>query len=124
MRSNKFDGDRAGIVAGNVSLLIEDNDLDRSREAAVHLFGAGAVVRGNRVSDGAAMGIVAENARDALAEKHEARTISRRAIMARGSPNVVDSRRIAFDHRRLRHSLRARRRGASRARPSTTRSLH
>jgi hypothetical protein len=89
VRSNKFNGDRAGIVAGNVSLLIEDNDLDRSREAAVHLVGAGVVVRGNRVSDGAAMGIVAENARDALVENNELDHLAAYAIMVRGSANVM-----------------------------------
>jgi hypothetical protein len=89
VRSNKFDGDRAGIVAGNVSLLIEDNDLARPREAAVHLVGAGAVIRGNRVRDGAAMGIVAENARDAVIEKNELDHFAAYAIMLRGSASVL-----------------------------------
>jgi hypothetical protein len=89
VRSNKFDGDRAGIVAGNVSLLIEDNDLDRSREAGIHLVGAGAVVRGNRVRDGAAMGIVAENASDVLVENNELDHLAAYAIMVRASAGVV-----------------------------------
>jgi nitrous oxidase accessory protein NosD len=89
VRSNKFDADRAGIVAGNVSLLIEDNDLTRPREAAVHLVGAGAVIRGNRVRDGAAMGIVAENARDAVIEKNELDHLAAYAIMVRGSASVL-----------------------------------
>ena len=89
VRSNKFDGDRAGIVAGNVSLLIEDNDLDRSREAGIHLVGAGAVVRGNRVRDGAAMGIVAENASDVLVESNELDHLAAYAIMVRASAGVL-----------------------------------
>ena len=89
VRSNKFDADRAGIVAGNVSLLIEDNDLTRPREAAVHLVGAGAVIRSNRVRDGAAMGIVAENARDAVIEKNELDHLAAYAIMLRGSGSVL-----------------------------------
>lgn len=88
VRSNKFDGDRAGIVAGNVSLLIEDNELARSREAGIHLVGAGIVVRGNRVRDGPAMGIVAENASDVLVENNELDHLGAYAVMVHGSASV------------------------------------
>jgi hypothetical protein len=89
VRDNKFVNDRVGIVAGNVSLLVEANDLTGPREAAVHLVGAGVVVRGNRVRGGAAMGIVAENARDAIIEKNELDHLAAYAIMVRGSANTL-----------------------------------
>ena len=89
VRSNKFVNDRVGIVAGNVSLLVEDNDLTRSRESAVHLVGAGVTVRGNRVHGGEAMGIVAENARDATIEKNELEHLTAYGIMVRGSANTT-----------------------------------
>jgi hypothetical protein len=89
VRSNKFNGDRVGIVAGNVSLLVEGNELTRARESAVHLVGAGAVVRANRVREGAAMGIVAENARDAIVEENELDHLGAYAIMVRGSANTM-----------------------------------
>jgi hypothetical protein len=89
VRSNKFDGDRTGIVAGNVSVLIEDNDLARARDSGIHLVGAGAVVRGNRVRDGAAMGIVAENASDVLVENNELDHLAAYAVMVRGSAGVL-----------------------------------
>ncbi len=61
------------MVAANVSVVIERNELLDSAEAAMQLMGTGAVVRGNRISGGAAMGIVAENARAAVIEDNEIR---------------------------------------------------
>jgi hypothetical protein len=87
--SNKFNGDRVGIVAGNVSLLMEGNEIIRARESGVHLVGAGAVVRANRVRESAAMGIVAENARDAIVEENELDHLGAYAIMVRGSVNAM-----------------------------------
>ena len=89
VRSNKFNLDRVGIVAGNVSLLVEGNELTRAREAAVHLVGAGIVVRGNRVREGAAMGIVVENARDAIVDENELDHLGAYAIMVRASANTM-----------------------------------
>jgi Right handed beta helix region len=89
VRDNKFTKDRVGIVAGNVSLLVEGNDLIGEREAAVHLVGANVVVRGNRVRGGPAMGIVAETARDAIIEKNELDHLEAYAIMVRGSANTL-----------------------------------
>ena len=62
IHDNKFTEDRIGIVAGNIPVLVERNDFINAREADVHLVGAGAVIRGNRINGGASMGIVAENA--------------------------------------------------------------
>jgi hypothetical protein len=89
VRSNKFNGGRAGVVTGNLWLLVEDNDVSHPREVGIHLVGGGATVRGNRVREGAAMGIVVENARDALVEKNELDHLETYAIMVRGSGNVM-----------------------------------
>jgi|SRR6266850_1209271 len=89
VRDNKFADQRLGIVAGNVSLLVEHNDFSNAREAAVHLIGAGVVVRGNHIRAGAAMGIVAENARGAIIDSNELDHIAVYAIMVRGSANTL-----------------------------------
>lgn len=89
VRDNKFSNDRVGIVAGNVSLLVEGNDLTGPREAAVQIIGAGVVVRGNRVRGGGAMGIVVENARDAIIDNNELDHLAAYGIMVRGSANTL-----------------------------------
>ncbi|HEU4625634.1 MAG TPA: right-handed parallel beta-helix repeat-containing protein [Steroidobacteraceae bacterium] len=89
IRDNKLTGDRTGMVVGNISVLIERNEVINAREAAVHLVGAGAVVRGNRITGGAAMGIVAENARAAVIENNELDGITAYGIMVRGSGNTL-----------------------------------
>jgi parallel beta-helix repeat protein len=89
IRDNRSTGDRIGMVVGNVSLLIEHNELINAREAAVHLVGAGVVVRGNRITGGASMGIVAENARSAVIENNEIDGIAAYGIMVRGSGNTL-----------------------------------
>src|SRR5207244_11257522 len=60
VRENHFNGDRSGVVAGNVGILVERNDFANAPDAAVHLVGAGAVIRGNHISGEAPMGIIAE----------------------------------------------------------------
>ena len=49
VRDNHFNGDRTGIVAGNVAMLIERNEFASDPEGAIHLVGAGAVIRGNHI---------------------------------------------------------------------------
>ena len=49
-----------------LAMLIEQNDFTDNEAAAVHLLGAGAVVRANRVSGGGSMGVIAENAKAAI----------------------------------------------------------
>jgi parallel beta helix pectate lyase-like protein len=89
VRENHFNGDRSGVVAGNVAVLVERNEFADAREVAVHLVGAGAVIRGNHISGGAAMGIVAENARDAIIDSNELDHLTAYAIMVRGSANAL-----------------------------------
>ena len=89
IHDNKFTEDGAGIVAGNVPVLIERNDFINTHEAAVHLVGAGAVIRSNRINGGASMGIVVENARGAVIEDNELEGITAYGVMVRGSSNAL-----------------------------------
>ncbi len=89
VRENRFSDDRTGMVVGNVSVLIERNELINAREAAVHVVGAGATVRGNRITGGASMGIVAENARSVVIENNELDGLVAYGIMVRGSGNTL-----------------------------------
>jgi parallel beta-helix repeat protein len=89
IHDNKFTEDGAGIVAGNIPVLIERNDFINTHEAAVHLVGAGAVIRSNRINGGASMGIVVENARGAVIEDNELEGITAYGVMVRGSSNAL-----------------------------------
>jgi parallel beta-helix repeat protein len=89
VRENRFTDDRIGMVVGNVALVIERNELNNAHEAAVHLVGAGAVVRGNRINGGASMGVVAENARAAIIDDNEIAGLTAYGIMVRGSSNTL-----------------------------------
>ena len=89
VRENRFSDDRSGMVIGNITLLVERNEIIKAREAAVHVVGAGATVRGNRITGGASMGIVAENARSIVIENNELDGLSAYGIMVRGSGNTL-----------------------------------
>ena len=89
IRDNRFSDDRAGMIIGNVSLLVERNEIVNAREAAIHVVGAGATVRNNRITGGASMGIVAENARSIVIENNELDGLAAYGIMVRGSGNTL-----------------------------------
>lgn len=89
IHDNKFTEDGAGIVAGNIPVLIEHNDFINTHEAAVHLVGAGAVIRSNRINGGASMGVVVENARGAIIEDNELEGITAYGVLVRGSSNAL-----------------------------------
>jgi parallel beta-helix repeat protein len=89
VRDNRFSDDRTGMVVGNVSLLIERNEMINAREAAVHVVGSGATVRGNRITGGSSMGIVAENARSIIIEGNEIDGLAAYGVMVRGSGNTL-----------------------------------
>ncbi len=89
IHDNKFTEDGIGIVAGNISVLVERNDFINAREADVHLVGAGAVIRANRINGGASMGIVAENARGAIIDDNELEGLTAYGVMVRGSSNTL-----------------------------------
>jgi parallel beta-helix repeat protein len=89
VRDNRFNDSRIGMLIGNVSVLAERNELTNMREAGIHVVGAGAVVRSNRVSGGAAMGILAENARAAIIDDNELDGLAAYGILVRGSSNTL-----------------------------------
>ncbi|HET7755640.1 MAG TPA: right-handed parallel beta-helix repeat-containing protein, partial [Steroidobacteraceae bacterium] len=89
VRENRFNADRSGIVAGNIALLVERNQFDQPLESAVHLIGAGAVIRSNNISGSGATGIAAENAHGAIIEANEIEHVTAYAVMVRGSAGVL-----------------------------------
>jgi hypothetical protein len=89
VRDNRFDRDHAGVVAGNVAIVIEHNEVTGAQDAAVHLVGSGSVVRGNRVSGGPAMGIVAEGASGSVVENNELDGLAAYGILVRGSRSAL-----------------------------------
>ncbi len=89
IHDNKFTADRIGVVAGNVPVLVQRNDFINAREADVHLVGTGGVVRGNHVSGGSAMGIVAENATGSIIDDNELEGLAAYGVMVRGSANTL-----------------------------------
>ena len=89
IRENRFNKERVGILTANVSVLAERNELVDSQEAAMQLMGTGAVARGNRISGGAAMGIVAENAQGVVLEQNEFNGIETYAIMLKSSADTL-----------------------------------
>ena len=89
IHDNKFTEDGNAIVAGNVPVLIERNDFINAHEADVHVVGAGAVIRGNRINGGASMGIVVENSRGTIIENNEMEGLTAYAVMVRGSSNTL-----------------------------------
>ena len=89
VRANHFDRGRSAIVAGNINVVIEQNDITGTEGAAIDLVGGGAVVRGNRVSNGAGMGILAEGARAPVVDSNELNALAAYGIMVRGSSNAL-----------------------------------
>jgi parallel beta-helix repeat protein len=89
IHDNKFTEDGAGIVAGNIPVLVERNDFINSHEAGVHVVGAKAMIRANRFSGGASMGIVVENARGAVIDDNELEGITAYGVMVRGSSDTL-----------------------------------
>lgn len=89
IHDNKFIEDAAGIVAGNIPVLIERNDFINAHESDVHVVGAGAVIRGNRINGGASMGIVAENATGAVIDDNEIEGLTAYGVMVRNSSNTL-----------------------------------
>lgn len=97
VRNNRFDHDHAGVVAGNLDTLIEQNEVTGAQTAAIDLVGAGAVVRDNRVSGGSGMGIIADGAHAAVIERNELNGLAAYGIMIRGSSNALVSANRLYD---------------------------
>jgi hypothetical protein len=97
VRNNRFDDDHAGVVAGNLNTLIEQNQITGAQSAAIDLVGAGVVVRGNHVSGGAGMGIIADGAHAAVIERNELHGLAAYGIMIRGSSSALVSANRLYD---------------------------
>lgn len=95
IRENRFSKERIGILAANVALVIERNEVLNTREMAMQLMGTGATARGNRISGGGGMGIVAENARGTVIENNELDGLTAYGIMVKASADaLVRSNRV------------------------------
>jgi len=95
LRGNHFEGDRLSIVLGNIPAVIEANEVVKAREAAIYLIGAGAVVRGNRVRNGAGIGIFAHTTEGTVIENNELDHNQALAMLVRSAQNnLVDRNRI------------------------------
>lgn len=68
---NRFDGDRVAIVVGNVSVIIEKNEMSGARDTAVYVIGQGVQVRNNQVRDSVGIGILIHTAPGTLVEGNE-----------------------------------------------------
>ena len=89
VRDNQFDQDHSGIVTGNINILIEQNVIAGAQSSAIDLVVAGGVVRRNRVSGGAGMGILADGAHAVLIERNEINGLAAYGIMVRGSSDTL-----------------------------------
>jgi hypothetical protein len=89
VRANRFDADHSGMVAGNINIVAEQNDFSGAQAAAVDLVGAGAVIRANRVSGGAGMGVIAEGVRSAVIDNNELNGLAAYGILIRDSSNAL-----------------------------------
>ena len=89
VHDNQFVSDNTDVVVGNLPVLIEQNEFDSVREAAIHIVGAEAVVRRNRISTGNAGGIIVENAAGAIIEANEFDHLQGYALLLRGSADTL-----------------------------------
>jgi parallel beta-helix repeat protein len=89
IRENRFTKERVGILTANVAVTLERNELLDSAEMAMQLMGTGAVARGNRISGGGGMGIVAENSRGVVIENNELDGLTAYGIMIKASADAL-----------------------------------
>jgi parallel beta-helix repeat protein len=89
VRENRFNQERIGVLAANIAIALERNEFIDSGEMAMQLMGTGAVARGNRVSGGAGMGIVAENSRGVVIENNELDGLTAYGIMVKASADAL-----------------------------------
>jgi parallel beta helix pectate lyase-like protein len=95
VHDNSFNRDRISIVAGNIALTIQDNSFADAREAAVHLIGTGVQVRGNHITSGPAMGVIAEGTHGVVIEGNELANLAAFGILVKASGNArIQSNRI------------------------------
>jgi hypothetical protein len=97
VHDNRFENDHSGVVAGNLSILIEQNQITGAQSAAIDVVGAGVVVRGNHVSGGTGMGIISDGARAVVIERNELHGLAAYGIMIRGSSSALVSANRLYD---------------------------
>ncbi len=96
VKGNQFDGDRISLVLGNVPALIENNEFVKARDTAVYLLGQGAVVRENRIRNGAGTGVTADSTEGAVIENNEVDHNQALAILVRASRNALIQRNHVY----------------------------
>lgn len=95
VQNNRFQGDRNSLVLANAPVTVESNEFWKPQEAALFLIGQGAVVRKNRIRDGAGAGIIADGTQGSVIEANELDHNSGLAILVRSSRNtLVQSNRV------------------------------
>jgi parallel beta-helix repeat protein len=84
---NQFSDNRFGMVFANHRIHVHDNQITLSREAGIQLFGSGAVVEHNTISEGAATGILADGTSGSVIAENEIHNNKAVAIVIKNSDN-------------------------------------
>lgn len=98
INDNDFADDRYGIVAGNIPLRIAANRIESPRAAGVLLLGRFPDVIGNRIRNGAAMGIVAVEASDGRVVDNEIDHNDAVGILLRATANLSVSGNQVYEN--------------------------
>lgn len=98
LKGNHFDGDRLSVVLGNFPALVEANEFVKAREAALYLTGRGATVRGNRIRNGAGIGVFAHTSQETVIESNEVDHNHALAVLVRSSSNDVVQKNRLYDN--------------------------
>lgn len=86
---NRFEGDYMSVVAGNMSVAVEKNEVVGAREAALYVIGRGVAVRNNQVRDGAGIGVSLQNAPTALVENNDISRQQSLGVLVRASAGAT-----------------------------------
>ena len=98
IQDNHFEEDRMSIVLGNIPALVENNEFLKAREAAVYLIGQGAIVRNNRIRDGAGIGVFAQTSQGTVIENNEMDHNRALAVLIRSSSNDLVQKNRLYDN--------------------------
>lgn len=92
---SRFENDRLGVVVGNLTATIQDNEIAGSTVAGIYLTGPGAILRRNRVRGGAGAGVLAALTEGAVITGNEIddnRTVG--IVVSSGRNTLVQDNRI------------------------------
>ena len=98
LKSNYFESDRISVVAGNVPLVAEENEFVKSHEAALFVMGENAVIRGNRIRNGAGIGVVAQGTEGIVIEDNELDHNQTIALLVRSSRSALVNNNRVYDN--------------------------